>query len=61
MTPQDAENEIEIDRILRMLLRKTYKQLPANRPDILALDGGKGAVYIHKIKGGNKKLLQQKL
>lgn len=61
MTQQDAENEIEIDRILRTLLRKTSKQLPANHPGILALDAGKGAVFHHKIKRVAKKLLPQRL
>ncbi|MFC1993083.1 hypothetical protein ACFLV3_04670 [Chloroflexota bacterium] len=60
MTQQDAKNEIEIDRILRISLRKTSKQLPANHPGILALDGGKGAVYVHKIKRVAKELLQQR-
>ncbi len=60
MTQQDAENEIEIDRILRVLLRKTSRQLPANHPGILALDGGKGAVYVHKIKRVAEKLLPQR-
>lgn len=60
MTQQDAKNEIEIDRILRKLLRKTSKQLPANHPGILALDAGKGAVYVHKIKRVANKLLPQR-
>ncbi len=60
MTQQDAENEIEIDRIVRILLKKTSKQLPANHPGILALDGGKGAVFVHKIKRVAKNLLPQR-
>jgi len=60
MTQQDAENKIEIDRVLRKLLIETHRQLPKNHLGILALDAGKGTLYVHKIKRVAKKLLPQR-
>ena len=56
MSKQDAEHEIEINRITRKLLGKTNKQLPLNYPGILALETGKSMVFSFDVKRIAKKL-----
>lgn len=56
MSKQDAEHEIEINRITRKLLEKTNKQLPLNYPGILALETGKSMVFTFDTKKIAQKL-----
>lgn len=56
LTKQDIEHDIKKDRITRNLLRKTNKQLPENRPGILALETGRAAVFHLEIKEIAEKL-----
>ena len=55
MSEQDAEHEIKQDRITRILLEKTNKQLPRNYPGILALETGKSMLFTFD----TKKIAQQ--
>ena len=56
MSKQDAEHEIKQDRITRILLGKTNKQLPPNYPSILALETGKSMVFTFDTKEIAQKL-----
>lgn len=56
MSKQDAEHEIKQDRITRILLGKTNKQLPPNYPGILALETGKSMVFTFDTKKIAQKL-----
>jgi hypothetical protein len=50
MSKLDAEHKIKQDRITRILLGKTNKQLPRNYPGILALETGKSMVFTFDTK-----------
>lgn len=52
----DIEHEIKNDKIVRILLRKTNKQLPKNHPGILALETGRAMVFQSEVKKIAKKL-----
>ena len=56
MSEQDAEHEIKQDRITRILLGKTNRQLPPNYPGIIALETGKSAVFTFDTKKIAQKL-----
>jgi hypothetical protein len=60
LTRQDIEHEIRRERILRIILEKAKKQLPADHPGILVLETGKTGVYHGEIKEIAKILFPQR-
>lgn len=60
LTKQDIKHKIRKDKIVRILLKKTKKQLPENYPGIFALETGKAWISNSEVKEIAKRLFSKR-